>query len=136
MSQIERAVDGGLVENADVLHELTKSPRPRLVYDVLGHPKGMPSVREFAYYNPSLKRNAIQYHLNELVELGVFEKRKLPTGERRRDRPSTFYALSEAGRAFLEHHDLLGERTAWRAIHDEVEKTDEIAAIEEMARPE
>jgi len=127
---------GGLLEHADVLHELTKEPRPQLIYDVLGHPQGMPSVREFEYYNPDLKRNAIQYHLDRLVDLGVLEKRKLPTGERRRDMPSTFYALTEAGRSFLARHDLLAEESAWRAIHDNVEKTAEIEAIEAMARPE
>lgn len=126
---------GGLVENADVLHELTKEPRPRLIYDILGHPQQMPSVREFEYYNPSLKRNTIQYHLNKLIEVGLVEKRKLPTGERKRDLPSTFYALTDACREFLERHDLLAEEEAWRGIHDNVEKTPEIRKIESMSRP-
>lgn len=135
MSQPE-AEPGGLVERADVLHELTKEPRPRLIYDILGHPQGMPSVREFEYYNPGLKRNAIHYHLNRLVELDVVEKRKLPTGERTRDLPSTFYALSTVGRRFLDHHNLLAEETAWRAVHENVQKTPEIERIESMPRPE
>lgn len=127
---------GGLVERADVLHELTKEPRPQLIYDVLGHPAQMPTMREFDYYNPSLKRNTIQYHLNRLVDIGIVERRKLPKGERKRDLPSTFYALSEDGRALLDHHNLLAEESAWRAIHENVEKTAEIEKIESMARPE
>lgn len=127
---------GGLVEHADVLHELTKEPRPQLIYDILGHPEQMPSVREFEYYNPSLKRNAIQYHLDKLIDVGLVEKRKLPTGERERDRPSTFYALTDAGREFLERHNLLAEEGAWQHIHDNVEKTPEIRKIESMSRPD
>lgn len=127
---------GGLVDHANVLHELTKEPRPQLIYDILGHPQQLPSMREFEYYNPSLKRNTIQYHLNQLIVLGVVEKRKLPTGERTRDLPSTFYALTEQGRSFLEQHNLLAEESAWQAIHDTVEKTPEIKKIESMQRPQ
>lgn len=139
MSQLDTSSGDGtasLVERADVLHELTKEPRPRLIYDILGHPKGTPSMREFEYYNPSLKRNAIHYHLSELVDLGVVEKRKLPTGRRKRDLPSTFYALTGAGREFLDQHNLLAEESAWQAVHRNVEKTPEIRKIESMSRPE
>ena len=127
--------DGGLVEKADILHELTKEPRPRLIYDILGHPQGMVSMREFEYYNPSLKRNTIQYHLDRLVEIGIVEKHKLPKGERKRDLPSTFYALSGEGRRFLDRHNLLAEETVWQEIHENVEKTTEIRKIESMPRP-
>ena len=96
----------------------------------------MVSMREFGYYNPSLKRNTIQYHLNQLVELGIVEKHKLPKGERKRDLPSTFYALSEEGRRFLDRHNLLAEETVWQEIHENVEKTPEIRKIESMPRPE
>lgn len=139
MAPPETAIDdepGTLVERADVLHELTKEPRPQLIFDILGHPQQLPSMREFEYYNPSLKRNTIQYHLNQLVELGIVEKRKLPTGERKRDLPSTFYTLTDRGRAFLEQHNLLDEKPAWKAIHEHVEKTPEIKKIESMPRPE
>lgn len=138
MTKLESSADDveALVERADVLHELTKDPRPQLIYDILGHPRQMPSMREFEYYNPSLKRNTIQYHLNKLIDVGVVEKRKLPKGERKRDLPSTFYALTERGRDFLDEHNLLAEESVWQAIHENVEKTPEIKKIEAMARPE
>lgn len=125
-----------LLRNADVLHEITTSPRPSLISDILGHPKGAPSMREFEHYNPSYKRNTIQYHLDRLVEAGVVEKVRLPAGERKRDLPSTFYRLTDEGRDLLDRHNLLEEESAWQAIYENVEKPPEIEAAEEMDRPE
>ena len=126
----------GVLENADTLHEITTSPRPSLLADILGHPDGAPSMREFEHYNPSYKRNTIQYHLNRLVEVGVVEKVTLPAGQRKRDLPSTFYRLTDEGRTLLDHHNLLEEEIAWTAIYENVEKPPEITAAEEMDRPE
>lgn len=125
-----------LLRNADTLHEITTSPRPSLISDILGHPEGAPSMREFEHYNPSYKRNTIQYHLNRLIEVGVVEKVALPPGQRKRDLPSTFYRLTDEGRALLDHHNLLEEETAWTAIYENVEKPPGIEAAEEMDRPE
>lgn len=125
----------GALRNVDVLHEITTAPRPSLISDILGHPKGAPSMREFEHYNPSYKRNTIQYHLDRLVEVGIVEKRTLPTGERTRDLPSTFYALTEEGRDLLARHNLLAEETAWKAIYENVEKPPEVQRAEEMDRP-
>lgn len=136
MSELDTDDVPGLVERADVLHELTKDPRPQLIYDILGHPQRMPSMREFGYYNPSLKRNTIQYHLNQLIDVGIVERRKLPKGDRKRDLPSTFYALTGSGRDFLDEHNLLAEESVWQAIHENVEKTPEIRKIESMQRPD
>lgn len=124
-----------LLRNADVLHEITTSPRPSLLSDILGHPKGAPSMREFVHYNPSYKRNTIQYHLNQLIDAGVVEKIELPAGQRKRDLPSTFYRLTDDGRTLLARHNLLEEETAWAAIYENVEKPPEIEAAEAMDRP-
>ena len=125
----------GVLRNADVLHEITTSPRPSLLSDILGHPKGAPSMREFGHYNPSYKRNAIQYHLNQLIDAGVVEKIELPAGQRKRDLPSTFYRLTADGRTLLARHNLLEEEAAWEAIYENVEKPPEIEVAEKMDRP-
>lgn len=125
-----------LLQNADVLNEITTSPRPSLISDILGHPKGSPSMREFEHYNPSYKRNTIQYHLDRLIEIGVVEKLTLPAGQRKRDLPSTFYGLTDDGRDLLARHNLLDEEVAWQAIYANVEKSPEVRAAEEMDRPE
>jgi DNA-binding HxlR family transcriptional regulator len=125
----------GSLRNVDTLHEITTSPRPSLISDILGHSKGAPSMREFEHYNPSYKRNTIQYHLNRLIEVGVVEKVALPPGQRKRDLPSTFYRLTGEGRTLLDRHNLLEEESAWTAIYENVEKPPEIEAAEEMDRP-
>lgn len=125
-----------VLRNVEALHEITTSPRPSLIADILGHPEGAPSMREFEYYNPSYERNTIQYHLDRLIEIGVVEKATLPAGRRKRDLPSTFYRLTDEGRTLLDRHNLLEEETAWTAIYENVEKPPEVEAAEEMDRPE
>lgn len=44
------------------LQRATDEPRANLVADIVGHPKGAPSVAELEYMNPSLDEGAIRQH--------------------------------------------------------------------------
>lgn len=118
-----------------VLRLISQPTRAALLSDILGHPKEMPSVREFDHLNPDVKRSNIEYHLGKLVDADLVEKRSLPTGERERDLPSTFYGLTEYGRSVLDEHGLLDEQPVWKAVNQRVEKPPEIRDAERMARP-
>ncbi|UTF53352.1 winged helix-turn-helix domain-containing protein [Natronosalvus rutilus] len=118
----------------DRLRLITQPTRAALLSDILGHPKESPSVREFDYRNPDVKRSTIEYHLQELVEAGVVEKITLPAGERKRDLPSTFYGLTDEGYDLLERHGLLEEQPVWKAVDERLEKPPEIRAAEELDR--
>ena len=119
----------------EVLRLISQPTRAALLSDILGHPQEMPSVREFDYLNPDVKRSNIEYHLGKLVEAGLVEKLTLPTGDRKRDLPSTFYGLTEYGRSVLDGHGLLDEQPVWKAVNQRVEKPPEIRDAEEMPRP-
>jgi DNA-binding HxlR family transcriptional regulator len=114
---------------------ITQSTRAALLSDILGHPEELPSVREFEYLNPDVKRSNIEYHLQQLVDAGIIERVSLPKGQRKRDPPSTFYGLTDNGYEFLEAHGLLEEQPVWKAVNQRVEKPPEIRQAEGMDRP-
>ncbi|WEL18073.1 Fe2 /Zn2 uptake regulation protein, fur/PerR [Halorhabdus sp. SVX81] len=118
------------------LNVVTQETRFSLLQDVLGHPEGLPTLKELDYVNPSKSRTTIRQHLAELVDAGIVEEVLLPEDQRRNDRPYKFYGLSEDGRAFLEEHKLLRAEDTLREIYDRVEKTDEIERYESAPRPE
>ena len=62
--------------------------------------------------NPPVERTTIQDHLQRLVETV-----EVPVGERNRDLPHVFYALTESGRQLLDEHGLLDEEDAWKDIY-------------------
>lgn len=116
------------------VQQLTVDPRPELIADVIGHPKSMPSVEELAYMNPDLSEDAIRRHLKTLAEVGVLVEREIPPGDRLRDFPWKFYALSEPARALFDENGWFPE-AAWTRQYAAVEKTDRIRDVEEMPRP-
>lgn len=117
------------------LQKATDEPRANLIADVVGHPKGAPSVRELDYTNPSLGDDAIRRHLSTLQDVGVVEELVVPSGKRVRGFPYKFYRLTEGARALFDRNDLFPE-DAWRRQYARVEKTDEIRELEAMPRPD
>ena len=118
------------------LNVVTQETRFSLLQDVLGHPSGLPTLKELDYVNPSRSRTTIRQHLGRLVEVGIVEEVLLPEDRLRNDLPYKFYGLSESGRRFLEEHGLLRAEDTLREIYERVEKTDEIERYENAPRPE
>lgn len=118
------------------LNVVTQETRFSLLQDVLGHPAGLPTLKELDYVNPSKSRTTIRQHLRKLVDAGVLEEASLPKDRRRNDLPYKFYGVSDSGRRFLEEHKLLRAEETLRRIYDRVEKTDEIERYEDAPRPE
>ncbi len=118
------------------LDVVTQETRFSLVQDILGHPSGLPTLKELDYVNPDKSRTTISQHLDRLVDAEVVEEVLLPEDRRQNDLPYTFYSLSDRGRAFLEEHKLLRAEDTLREIYDSVEKTDEIRRYENAPRPE
>lgn len=138
------AADAGAVaqgEQADAglntwlaLQKATDKKRADIIADIVGHPKGLPSVEELDYTNPDLSADAIRRHLNTLQDVGVVEETELETGERLRDYPYKFYGLTDAARDLFDRNGLFSEE-AWRRQYAAVEKTTRIRDLEEMPRP-
>lgn len=118
------------------LDVVTQETRFALIQDVLGHPSGLPTLKELDYVNPSRSRTTIRQHLDRLVEAGIVEEVLLPEERRRNDLPYKFYGISEFGRAFLEEHGLLRAEETLREVYDRVEKTAEVERYEGAPRPE
>jgi len=118
------------------LHVVTQETRFSLIQDILGHPSGLPTLKELDYVNPSKSQTTIRQHLQQLIEAGIVEAVELPENRRQNDLPYKFYGISEDGRQFLEDHKLLRAQQTLREIYDRVEKTAEIERYESAPRPE
>ncbi|MES3160514.1 MAG: transcriptional regulator [Halorubrum sp.] len=128
--------NGNLDTVRERLNVVTQETRFSLIQDILGHPSGLPTLKELDYVNPSRSQTTIRQHLQRLVETGIVEKVELPEDRRQNDLPYTFYGISEEGRRFLEEHKLLRAKVTLREIYDRVEKTAEIERYESAPRPE
>ncbi|GAB6863186.1 helix-turn-helix domain-containing protein [Haloplanus litoreus] len=128
--------NGDLDTVRERLNVVTQETRFSLIQDILGHPSGLPTLKELDYANPSRSQTTIRQHLQRLVETGIVEKVELPEDRRQNDLPYTFYGISEEGRRFLEEHKLLRAKETLRKIYDRLEKTAEIERYESAPRPE
>ena len=60
------------------LNVVTQETRFSLVQDILGHPSGLPTLKELDYVNPSKSQTTIRQHLQRLVDVGIIEEVLLP----------------------------------------------------------
>ena len=117
------------------LNTVTQETRFSILQDILGHPSGLPTLKELDYVNPSRSQTTIRQHLQQLVEASVVEEVELPKAHRQNDLPYKVYGISEEGREFLADHKLLRAEETLQAIYERVEKTDEIKRYESAPRP-
>ncbi|MFB6141449.1 MAG: helix-turn-helix domain-containing protein [Halosimplex sp.] len=129
----EGATDG--FDDWLALQRVTDETRANIVADVVGHPKGAPSVDELAYTNPSLEADTIRNHLKVLAAAGVVEELTVPAGERTRGYPYKFYRVTDEARELFDRNGLFPAE-AWQRQYDRVEKTPEIRELEAMPRPD
>ncbi|MCH7659915.1 MAG: ArsR family transcriptional regulator [Euryarchaeota archaeon] len=117
------------------LQKTTDKKRADILSDIVGHPKGMISVEELDYMNPSLSDDAIRRYLKTLADVGVVREREFETGKRLRNYPYKFYELTEEARELFDRNGLFPE-DAWQRQYRSVEKTARIRDIETMPRPD
>ncbi|WP_135823453.1 helix-turn-helix domain-containing protein [Halorussus ruber] len=123
-------------EDEEKIRLIVQETRLNLIQDILAHPWMSPSLQEFDDYNPSRSKGTLSGHLKKLVEGGILLRVTLPQGEQKRDRPSTFYTLSDAGYELLDRHELLLPRQEeLRAELARTEKTQELVELENAPRP-
>jgi len=125
-------------EDFDAWHALQKTTgkkRADILADIVGHPKGMPSVEELDYMNPPLSDDAIRRDLDTLESVGVVREREFETGERLREYPYKFYELTDQARELFDRNGLFPE-DAWQRQYQSVEKTARIRELETMPRPD
>jgi len=121
-------------DSQHVLQRATEDSRADIVADIIGHPKGMPSVEELKYMNPGLSDDAIRRHLAELAQVGVVENRSFEADEGKRELHRDFYELTTEAREVFDRNGLF-PRDTWQRQYAAVEKTARIREIEELPRP-
>lgn len=117
------------------LQKSTDKKRADILADVVGHPEGAPSVEELDYMNPDLSADSIRRHLKTLESVGVVRELEIERGDRVREFPYKFYALTDEARTLFDRNGLFPVE-AWRRQYESVEKTARIRSIETMPRPE
>lgn len=133
--EARRPSDPGELDAWRALQKATDKKRADILADIVGHPKGMPSVEELDYMNPALSDDAIRRHLKELMDVDVVADREFEPGDRLREFPYKFYEVTNEARELFDRNDLFPKR-AWQRQYAAVEKTDRIREIEQMPRPE
>lgn len=126
--------DDSDLDEWEALRTVTQETRAGIIADIVGHPKGMASVRELDHANPRIERSAIEEHLRTLIDAGVVVKEQLPVGERSRDLPYTFYRVTDAARELFDRNSIF-DRETWRDQYAKVEKPDDVVAAEQAERP-
>lgn len=129
------ATDDEGLNTWEALQKVTDKKRADILADIVGHPKGMPSVEELDYMNPPMSDDAIRRHVKTLMNVGVVEEREFPPGKRYREFPYKFYRLTDAARELFDRNGLFPE-AAWKREYESVTKTARIEEIEEMPRPD
>lgn len=118
----------------EALSALDDTTRANIIGTIVGHPKGAPSKKELAYYNPSVAASTLTDHLNRLKEVGLIEVVEREREGLERGHPYRFFRLTDAARELFDRNNLF-EADAYRAMFAEVEQTDEIKAAEAVDRP-
>ena len=68
------------------LNVVTQETRFSLIQDILGHPSGLPTLKELDYVNPSRSQTTIRQHLQRLVEAGIVSADQLRIALTEQDR--------------------------------------------------
>lgn len=117
------------------LQRSTNKKRADILTDIVGHPKGSPSVEELDYMNPSLSDDAIRRHLDRLKEVGVVKMDSFEKGDRVGGYPYQFFSVTAQARELFDKNGLFPV-AAWKREYAAVEKTPRIKELESMPRPE
>lgn len=136
--EAEESTDAFSLESKTAtLRFVTQETRGNLIQDILGHPELSPSFDELAYVNPSKSPATLREHLDKLEDAGIVKKVDLPERSQSRDKPRTFYTLTELGIRFLDSHNLfIDEFEQIQQDYKSVTKSKQIQAKEEAIRPD
>ncbi len=123
----------GTFDRQIVLQKSTEETHANLIADIVGHPKGAPSVAELKHMNPSLNENEVRNHLRELRKEGIVEDLEFEPAKSARDFPYKFYRITKKARRLFDDNGLFPEE-AWQRQYEDVEKTQDVRRIENMPR--
>ena len=120
----------------DLVHFVTQQTRFSLISDILGHPQQLPSMYELEELNSSVNEATVYKHIQKLIDIGFVTEVALEGDQRRQGYPWKFYGLTEAGREFLDEHNLLAAEETLQQIYETVsDKPEKMVKYENAPRP-
>ena len=125
------------MESRELVHFVTQQTRFALVNNILQHPDQLPSMYELEELNPSVSEATVYKHMQKLVDAGIVGEVTLDDDRRRQGHPWKFYGLTEAGREFLEDHNLLAAEETLQQIYETIsDKPEKMVKYENAPRPD
>jgi DNA-binding MarR family transcriptional regulator len=125
------------MEPRELVHFVTQQTRFALINNILQHPDQLPSMYELEELNPSVSDATVYKHMQKLIDAGIVKEVALDDDHRRQGYPWKFYGLTEAGREFLEAHNLLAAEETLQRIYDTIsDKPEKMVKYEHAPRPD
>ena len=125
------------MEFRELVHFVTQQTRFALINSILQHPDQLPSMYELEELSPSVSEATVYKHMQKLVDAGIVNEVALDDDQRRQGYPWKFYGLTEAGREFLEDHDLLAAEETLQQIYETIsDKPEKMVKYENAPRPD
>ena len=121
----------------ELVHFVTQQTRFALITNILQHPEQLPSMYELEALNPSVSDATVYKHIQKLIDAGIVTAVALDDDQRRQGYPWKFYRLTDAGRAFLEEHNLLAAEETLQQIYETIaDKPEKMVKYENAPRPD
>ncbi len=125
------------MEPRELVHFVTQQTRFALVTNILQHPEQLPSMYELEQLNPSVSDATVYKHVQKLIDAGIVKEVALEGDQRRQGYPWKFYGLTEAGREFLDEHNLLAAEETLQRIYETIDdKPEKMVKYENAPRPD
>lgn len=104
-----------------------------ILQQILAHDSGVLAFPELQARNPDLDSDALQTHLDQLLDHGLLtiEPAPNPAG----NAPLEFFAVTTLGIETLKRMNIYDEIAVWREVYNQVPTPDALTDIEEMERP-
>ena len=127
----------GATGSRELVHFVTQRTRFALINNILQHPDQLPSMYELEALNPSVSDATVYKHVQKLIDAGIVREVALDDDQRRQGYPWKFYGLTEAGREFLDDHNLLAAEETLQRIYETIsDKPQKMVRYENAPRPD
>jgi DNA-binding PadR family transcriptional regulator len=104
-----------------------------LVADIVCHPNGLVSPKEFAILNPPLSKSQISKRLTKLREAGVVEYE--PSPDQSPGEPRRYYYLTDEARHVFDRNNMF-DPDPLKEMFDRIDHTDEFVELLEKPHPD
>jgi DNA-binding PadR family transcriptional regulator len=117
----------------DIISVVSDEDCASLVADIVGHPNGLVSPKEFAILNPPLSKSQISKRLKKLHEAGVVAHEKSP--DQSPGEPRKYYYLTEQAREVFDRNNMFAP-SPLEEMFNRINHSEEFLELLEKPRPD